>query len=121
MRNRTRASAEENLFGCYPDGLAGLGEIAHRRANACTRFEWYADIAHREFNAAEGLHDHDLVKPTEMADAEDLAIDLVKPSAERQIVMVISPHDNVIGVEALRDNDRCDCVGVPLRPLRACA
>ena len=56
-----------------------------------------------------------------MANAEDLAIDLIETCTERQIVLVIGRLDDVIGIEAFRYNDCRHCVGVPFRPLCACA
>ena len=73
----------ENLFGRDPHGLAGIGEITHRRAGTRAGLEWNTDVAHREFDPAEGLHHHYFVQPAEMADAENLAIDLIEPCAER--------------------------------------
>ena len=71
----------EKLFGCYPHGLAGIGEITHRRAGTRAGLEWNTDVAHREFDPTEGLHYHYFVKPAEMADAESLSIELIKPCA----------------------------------------
>ena len=73
----------EKLLGCYPQGLAGIGEITHRRAGTRAGLEWNTDVAHRELDPTEGLHDHYFVKPAEMADAESLSIELIKPCAKR--------------------------------------
>jgi hypothetical protein len=62
--------------------LAGVGEIAHCSAGTRARFEWNTDVSHREFDPAESLHDHYVVEPAEMADAEDLAIDLIEARTE---------------------------------------
>jgi hypothetical protein len=51
-------------------------------------FERNADVAHREFDAAECLHHHYVVEPVEMANAEDLAIDLIETRTERQIALL---------------------------------
>src|SRR5262249_14366514 len=56
-----------------------------------------------------------------MADAESLSIELVKARAERQLVTVIGSLDDVVGVKAIRNNDRRYRVGVPFGTLGAYA
>ena len=54
-----------------------------------------------------------------MADAEELACHLGEARAERQVVAVERTRDHVRAVDAFRDHDRRDRVGVPLRGDRA--
>src|SRR6185437_4263558 len=60
---------------------AVAGEIVHRRGDAFGPMR-HLGKRQRHFHPGERAHQHQLVEPAEMADAEDFALHLSKPRAE---------------------------------------
>ena len=71
-----------NSFSRDSHCLAGIAEVAHCSAGTGPGLEWNPDVTHRELDTAASLHDHYVVEPAKMADAEDLAIHLVEARTE---------------------------------------
>ena len=58
------------------------GVIVNGSANTGTRLERNTNIAHGQFNTAKGLHDHDLIEPAKVTDAEHLAVQHAETGTE---------------------------------------
>ena len=66
-----------------------LGEVFSRGARARTELDGNAAVLQRHFNGEQNAADHELVERTEVADAEDLAGDLVEAEAKRRVVAIV--------------------------------
>src|SRR5258708_23710198 len=93
-----RAAALEGVDRCTDAG-AGLNADAA--------------IDQSHFDSRQSAANHDFVQPTEMADSEHLAGDLVQADAERGLVFVVGAADDLITVNAVGHMDGAYRVGMP--------
>src|SRR5215472_15761279 len=86
---------------CRPrSALLGGDQIVHCRGDAALAV-WHTRQFERHLHCRQGSEDHRLVQIAEMADAEDVPLEPVESSTERNVELVEAELAHLVGVIAV--------------------